>query len=971
MNVVLRLRVLGLLPVSLLAVAMTAGCSADTRTESSADEDVTSSALAKCKPNADAAARCQNQAEFVTARGGAFYPGPMYRGAMESANDPATRQVQESDVYRLAGSSLFILNQARGFQVIDVTQQDSPRMIGREDIAGYPREMYVDTAKKRAYILVDSTPRYADQSVTQVSRVAVVDYASRTAPKVIGSVDIDGNIVESRRVGDVVYVVSNVWIPASGATPASQQTVVKSIYVGGRTPRVVDTLSFAGTSYQIHASDKFLFLGQYNGQETTIDLYDISDAQGHIVHGQAVTVPGYLQDRFSMNMDAASGVLRVVSHAWDGSGTIHVKTFSVANATRPTPLGSLALPNIGTLLATKFDGAKAYLVHQVRIDPLDVIDLSNPAQPTRLSSLVIPGWLQDLEVRGDRVVGIGIDNTTGTNRVAVAIYDVSNPTATREMSRTLLGEGAQHQWANFWESRTFKLLDDRGLLLVPFSAWSASTSFQTVQLVDVDLPGGVVKARGRVDAASEAIRSFGLDKRVGSLSYRRLSVANVDDRDNPFVSASVELSRNVVDFTKTNSSGVQLVTDWQNPAELRAVPLSNADAELPAAFSVLPFPGAERVYPSGQDVVVVSHESPSADSYVTRLTSIDYSDPRKPVRRGDIKLVTNGSLYGFGAGGATTQSEVMQLSANLFVLAQDNGKERNFELVSFANPMNPQVLSTAGVPNKGDLVEIRLLGDSVYVTTFEPTPQPVSPTPGPVVDPPAAGPSNASFMPPFGRIVQTGKHYLTRIAFDGVRLSPSQPVNVPGVLVDVDVSGRLITLDPRVSTGGAASIDMALDTLKVSFAAGSAKLKDLLDTDDGVATAMLRGSSLYYTTTEQGPNRCPPMARCAWWGSSASNWTLHTVEVRGNTMTEGASLLLQKNGAGSVLDIQSVGAGRYGFVSFGVGGFGLLDLSVSSAPRLKTYLAWNGWANDVLVDTARRDATLWLGDSGVRTIALP
>ncbi|MCU0691069.1 MAG: hypothetical protein MUF54_06685, partial [Polyangiaceae bacterium] len=478
-----------------------------------------------------------------------------------------------------------------------------------------------------------------------------------------------------------------------------------------------------------------------------------------------------------------------------------------------------------------------------------------------------------------------------------------------------------------------------------------------------------------------------LDNRVGSLTYRQLSVTNVDDRDNPFVAASVELSRPIVDFTKTHTAGIQLVNDWSRPVELRAVPLSNADAELPAAYSVLPFEGAERVFPSGRDVVVLSHEWLDGQQ-VTRLTSVDYSDPRNPVRRGEIKVETNGALYGYGATGEATQSEVMQVDANLFVLAQDNGKERNFELVSFANPWKPEILSTAGVPAQGEVVEVRLVGSDIYLTTFEPSQksaieEPVNEEPvteEPVIDPavdPAVEPSEGSaverdsmWMPPFHRSVETGKHFLTRIAFDGVRLAPSVPVNVPGALVDVDASGRLITLDQRVPVDGVTEIDRALDTLHVNFATGTAKLKGLLDVDDGVITAMLRGSSVYYTTTEQETGFCPRF-RCGWWMHGDSNWTLHTVRVRDYRMTEAGSLLLQKNGSGNLLDIQQVGGSRHGFLTFGMGGFGLLNLNDANAPKLSAFMPWNGWASEVLVDATRREATLWLGDSGVRTIPLP
>src|SRR5262249_19886747 len=93
-------------------------------------------------------------------------PGRAMEGDTASADRPASpggrpapgpaaspdRTIEESDIYKLAGSNLFVLNRYRGLQVLDLADLDHPRLIGRAPIFGYPKEMYV--RGDRAYVIV-------------------------------------------------------------------------------------------------------------------------------------------------------------------------------------------------------------------------------------------------------------------------------------------------------------------------------------------------------------------------------------------------------------------------------------------------------------------------------------------------------------------------------------------------------------------------------------------------------------------------------------------------------------------------------------------------------------------------------------------------------------------------------------------------------------------------------------------------
>jgi hypothetical protein len=904
----------------------------------------------------------------------------MYRQEAQDELKDASREVQESDVYRLVGKTLYLLNAYRGLQIIDLANADAPRLVGRAEIFGQPREMYVDSVRNKAYVLVSDAPSYDENAnILAESQVAVVDFKSPTAYK---SLSIPGYIVESRQVGEVIYVVSNEWKYDEETGMSSELMTVKSIDVAAAAgPRVVATMELEGSAYQIHASSEYLFIAKWDDGGSTIRALDIRDPKGQMAELAKMWVPGQVFDRFQMNMDTDTAVFRVVSNHWS-NGSIFVHTFSMPQG---EGLGKLELPNVGQLLATKYDGDKAYIVHIQRIDPLDVIDLSNPAEPTRLSTLEIPGWLENLEIRGDRVIGIGFDS----GRVAVALYDVSNGSNTRELARVFLGEGATYSWTNFWDSRTFKFLDDKGLLLVPFGAYDQNRSYQAVQLIDVDFAAGTLQTRGRVDQAGMAIRSFSVDERIGSFTDARLTTATIRDRDKPYVTGDLELSRNITAYTKVRGAGIQLVADWNQPTELRAVPLDKADAELREVYSRFQVKGAERIYTTGS-YVIVSRRDWNYESGMSTLTlqAIDYRNPWKPIPAGEVTVDLPSPIYGY-ASGAVYPEDVLQMSATTFLVVNADPEMYVARLISFADPKKPMDIAKTVVPVVGELLEARVVGSALYMTGFEPIEEekPEEVVTDETSEPIAEESESFSRRPPWwGQRVQKGRYYLTRVAVFSKSLEASSPVNIPGLFVDADSFGRLVVLDSRVMGDNASAIDKALDTLKIRFTTatapkgttpGTAVLRDLLDVDDSAQAALVRGNVAYYTTTE-GSGTGYPMyegrrAYMPW--HIGSDWTLHAVDIFGNKLVETGELLLQKNGAGTILDIQTVGLYTYAFTTFSGYGLGVFDVTDAFAMGLYRYIPSSGWFGDVLVDPRASywsgEATVSAGMYGVKSIPLP
>jgi hypothetical protein len=119
---------------------------------------------------------------------------------------------------------------------------------------------------------------------------------------------------------------------------------------------------------------------------------------------------------------------------------------ALPNAARPQPLGKPG----EQLYASRFIGARGYLVTYRLTDPLYVLDLSDPADPKMAGELHVEGYSDYLfPVSETLLLGVGkdavVDGTAADGRFAwyqgvkVSLIDVSDPARPREADRAVIG----------------------------------------------------------------------------------------------------------------------------------------------------------------------------------------------------------------------------------------------------------------------------------------------------------------------------------------------------------------------------------------------------------------------------------------------------------------------------------------------------------------------------------------------------
>ncbi len=160
--------------------------------------------------------------------------------------------------------------------------------------------------------------------------------------------------------------------------------------------------------------------------------------------GETGTVPGKLLNQFSL--DEYKGDLRAATTLgqeffnWGfGSGGASETANDVYLLGDDMKIeGSVIDLGMGErIYAVRFIEDKGYVVTFKQVDPLYVLDLSDPMNPGKKGELKIPGYSSYLHpITKDKIVGIGEEN----NRVKISLFDVSNPSDPREIAKYNLDE---------------------------------------------------------------------------------------------------------------------------------------------------------------------------------------------------------------------------------------------------------------------------------------------------------------------------------------------------------------------------------------------------------------------------------------------------------------------------------------------------------------------------------------------------
>ncbi|MFZ3591368.1 beta-propeller domain-containing protein [Bacillus sp. DJP31] len=379
--------------------------------------------------------------------------------------------------------------------------------------------------------------------IYQQTKIVVYDITDRTNPKEVKSVEVEGSYVTSRKIDSTIYFLNShypdYWILERekdvDLRPKYKDTAVskESQFIDYKDIRYIPESKEANysimTSFDIEQPEKEVTISTYLGSGNDVymtkeNLYmavakyaDIeSDEKAttfrefpafsvntevfkFAVNGLNVdflasgTVQGRILNQFSM--DEYEGYFRIATTEGDtwneqspSSNSLYVLDQEMKQ------VGSVEdLARGERIYSVRFMGEKAYVVTFKEVDPLFVIDVSNPTKPTVLGELKIPGFSNYLHPYDENhLIGFG-QNTklvtmqgekeprVLTDGVKISMFDVTDPLNPKEKFSEIIGGRGTYSPLNY-DHKALLFNREKNIFAFPISIYKekAGSEFEQV-----------------------------------------------------------------------------------------------------------------------------------------------------------------------------------------------------------------------------------------------------------------------------------------------------------------------------------------------------------------------------------------------------------------------------------------------------------------------------------------------------------
>ncbi len=413
-----------------------------------------------------------------------------------------TSGVDEADIIKNDGRNLYYVlgNRLMIFDIHDPSniRMESEIILSDDAYSRCGLEIYFDSTDKKLW-LISASYEYRDYIYEEngmesdgissgfyyapgTVSVETYDVHDPSDPVLLSTFSQDGNYLSSRRVDDTVYLVTVKYtygyqydtpevFPAVKTDdgpwttlPARDVFVIGSEYIDsftvvsaiGDPEEGQDTITqaVAGSGSTVYASRDMLFITG-TVWESTMDDFGFSSAttlstkilsflttDGSLSAHAAGTVPGNIINQYSM--DQKDGYLRIATTSNDEETFRSVNNVYVLDDQLDIYSSLEGLAPGETIYSVRFDGDRIYLVTFVQVDPLFVIDASDPGNLKVLGELKIPGFSNYLHPVGDHLLlGIGQavrDNGNVTSAgLKLTLFDVTDPDDPVERSVLVYG----------------------------------------------------------------------------------------------------------------------------------------------------------------------------------------------------------------------------------------------------------------------------------------------------------------------------------------------------------------------------------------------------------------------------------------------------------------------------------------------------------------------------------------------------
>jgi len=419
--------------------------------------------------------------------------------------------VDEADIVKTDGEYIYLVSGNRTI-IVKAYPPEQAQVLSEIELEGTIAGIFING--DRLVVFGDETPYYPYYDGIRLGPtgeipiayytspktfIKVYDISDRENPQLQRELSADGQYISSRMIGDYAYVVVN-----EPVYEEDDEINLPRIYSGGQETEIPATDIYYSdvVDYYYMYTTIIAINTQVDNQEPTYEtillgassnLYvsmnniyltfpvwgrDVGDSEKTSVHrihieGNVMNytasgdVPGMVLNQFSM--DEYAGYFRVATTTYGQTTENNVYVLDMSLNITGSVTG---LAPRETIYSARFMGERGYLVTFKKVDPLFVIDLSDPYNPRELGYLKVTGYSDYLHPYDENhIIGIGKETTDAGEfawyqGVKISLFDVSDVSNPVEISKLEIGDRGTDSPV-LWDHKAFLFDKSRNLLVMP------------------------------------------------------------------------------------------------------------------------------------------------------------------------------------------------------------------------------------------------------------------------------------------------------------------------------------------------------------------------------------------------------------------------------------------------------------------------------------------------------------------------
>jgi uncharacterized secreted protein with C-terminal beta-propeller domain len=411
--------------------------------------------------------------------------------------------VDEADIIKTDGEYIYLTSNSL-IHIIKAYPSSEAGILATIELNGTIMGLFINEDKLIVFTQEYPDWRYYPETdIWFQAQVRIYNVEDRNEPKLEDVFTLDGYYYNSRMIGKYVYVVTNhpayirekeIILPTITRNNESEEIEATDIYysdaenyynsfttiisINIETSEILHETILVGYSTSLYVSQTNIYIATpiYENETQITEIHRININNGEIIYEASGKVPGYVLNQFSM--DEYNSNFRIATT----QGNIG-RTFTPATTTNNVFVLDEDLTIIGRLeelapnediYSARFMGTRCYLVTFKKVDPLFVISLEDPTNPTILGKLKIPGYSNYLHPYSNSIlIGIGketVESEVGDfawyQGVKISLFDATDVENPIEVSKYIIGDRGTDSPV-LYDHKALLFSKERNLLVIP------------------------------------------------------------------------------------------------------------------------------------------------------------------------------------------------------------------------------------------------------------------------------------------------------------------------------------------------------------------------------------------------------------------------------------------------------------------------------------------------------------------------